>query len=180
MEEVWKDIEGFEGQYQISNFGRVRSMDRYVKNGRGYRKTCGKILKPYLTCNGYEQVSLGRNGTHKSIHRLVAIAFIPNPRNLPDVNHKDEDKANNVYTNLEWCNHSYNALYGSCQERLRKYKNQPVYMIDKDSGEILNKYDSMKIAMEKTGVHKVTISQICRGKRKTGGGYIWRYAEKSI
>lgn len=181
MEEVWKDIEGFEGQYQISNFGRVRSMDRYVRNGRGYMiKACGKILKTHSTHCGYEQVKLGKNRTHRSVHRLVAIAFIPNPNNLPCVNHKDEDKMNNIYTNLEWCNHRYNVLYGTCQERLRKYKNQPVFMIDKDSGEILNKYDSMKIAMEKTGVHKVTISQVCRGERKTGGGYLWKYAEKSI
>ena len=180
MEEIWKDIEGFENLYQVSNLGRVRSLDHYVKNGHGRRIVHGKILKPFKSSHGYLFVALGKNAKHRSVHRLVASAFIQNPNNFPDVNHKDENKSNNVYTNLEWCNHSYNALYGTCQERLRKYKNRPVYMIDKDSGEIINRFDSMKIAMEKTGVHKETISQICRGKGKTGGGYIWRYAEKYI
>ena len=125
------------------------------------------------------QLSLGRS-KKKSIHRLVAIAFIENPNNLPDVNHKDENKTNNVATNLEWCNHSYNALYGTCQERLSKHKNKPVAMIDKNTKDVVAVFDSMKTAMIKTGVNKVTISAVCRGIRKIGGGYIWKYMEKCI
>ena len=178
--EEWRPIQGYEGKYEVSNYGSVRSIDHTVRNGHGYRVVRGRVLKTDITCNGYEMLRLGKNGKHKAVHRLVANAFIPNPNNLPDVNHKDENKSNNLYTNLEWCNHSYNALYGTCQERLRKYKNTPVLMVDKKSGEVLGLYESMKIAMEKTGVNKVTISAVCRGIRKTGGGYIWKYAEKPI
>lgn len=178
--EVWKSIDGFEGLYEVSNRGRVKSSDHYVKNGRGDRIVRGKILTPYKSTHGYLFVALGRKAKHCSVHRLVARTFISNPQNLPDVNHKDENKSNNYVENLEWCNHSYNALYGSCQERLRVYKNKPVYMIEKHTGNILNRFDSIKIAMEKTGIHKTTISQVCRGLVKTAGGYIWKYAEKSI
>lgn len=180
MEEIWKDIDEFDGKYQVSNLGRVRSLDHYVRNGHGNKIVHGKILKPYKNSHGYLFVALGRKAKHRSVHRLVAIAFIPNPYKLPNINHKDENKANNVSTNLEWCNHSYNALYGTCQDRLRAHKNVPVYMIDKKTNIILKRFDSMKIAMEKTGVNKVTISSVCRGIRKTGGGYIWKYAGKCI
>lgn len=180
MEEIWKDIKGFEGLYQVSNLGRVRSLDHYVKNGHGNRLVHGKVLKPYKSSHGYLFVALGKKAKHRSVHRLVATAFIQNLENLPDVNHKDENKSNNVSSNLEWCNHSYNALYGTCQERLRVYKNTPVYMIDKNTRQILRKFESMKMAMEQTGVNKVTISAVCRGIRKIGGGYIWKYAEKCI
>ena len=180
IEEIWKDVKGYEGRYQVSNFGNVRSLNHFVKNGHGRRIVYGRILKPYKSSHGYLSVYLGKNMRHCSVHRLVAMAFIPNPNNLPEVNHKDENKANNVYTNLEWCNHSYNALYGTCQERLRTYKNVPVYMIDKKTNNILKRFNSMKIAMEMTGVNKATISMVCRGICKTGGGYIWKYAEKYI
>lgn len=175
--EEWREISGFEGRYEVSNLGRVRGKDRFVRNGRGMRFSRGKVLSPYKTCNGYLQITLGRGSKKYAVHRLVAMEFIPNPGNLPDVNHKDEVKDNNVVDNLEWCNHSYNALYGTCQERLRLYKNTQVYMIDKTTKAVLERFESMKIAMEKTGVNKVTISQVCRGIRKSGGGYIWRYAE---
>jgi hypothetical protein len=180
MEEIWKDIQGFEGLYQVSNLGRVKSLDCCVKNGNGLRTVHGKILKPYKSSNGYLFVGLGRKKRHASVHRLVAKAFVNNHHNMPDVNHKDENKSNNIYTNLEWCNHSYNALYGTCQERLRKFKNVPVYMIEKGTNKIINRFDSMKIAMVKTGILKESISMACRGRCKTAGGYIWRYAEKSI
>jgi hypothetical protein len=139
----------------------------------------GRILTPWKTKHGYLHVNLGRRGK-ESIHRLVAMTFIPNPNNYPDVNHKDENKANNLASNLEWCNHSYNALYGTCQERLRKYKNTPVEMVDKITNKVLAVFESMKVAMQETGVNKVTISATCRGKRRIGGGYIWRYAAKCI
>ena len=104
MEEVWKDVKGYEGRYQVSNLGRVRSLDM-VLEGKNWKspdpfeyQRNGKVLKPLKKRNGYYQVCLRHNGKPKYfiIHRLVALAFIPNPNKLPCVNHKDEDKANNV------------------------------------------------------------------------------------
>ena len=174
--EEWKDIKGYEGLYQVSNLGRVRSLDHYVKNGHGNRLVHGKILKPYKSSHGYLFVALGKKAKHRSVHRLVATAFIQNPQNLPEVNHKDENKSNNVSSNLEWCNHIYNALYGTCQERLRKHKQTAVEMIDKDTKIVIKTFESMKVAAESLGIHKEQISAVCRKQRKTAGGYIWRYA----
>ena len=179
VQEEWKDIKGFEGIYQISNYGNVRSVNHYVKTGNnGMRLVKGRILKPFKTCNGYLFIKTSKKygSKHLAIHRLVAITFIENPNNYPNVNHKDEVKDNNVFTNLEWCNHSYNALYGTCQERLRQYKQKRVNMIDKNTGTILKTFNSMKIAAEQLGIHKEQISSVCRGERKTAGGYKWRYA----
>lgn len=103
--EEWKDITGYEGLYQVSNLGRVRRS--------------GKILKGGYNNKGYHTINLCKNGISKSffVHRLVAIAFIPNPNNFPIVNHKDENPKNNCVDNLEWCTKSYNATYGTAKER---------------------------------------------------------------
>lgn len=123
MEEEWRDIKGYEGFYQVSNLGNVRSLDRiFIKsNGRRYNKK-GKILIPGLTTKGYETVNLSdvnHKITSKRVHRLVAEAFIPNPNNLPQVNHIDENKLNNFVTNLEWCTNTYNISYGTRNLRLK-------------------------------------------------------------
>lgn len=119
--EVYKDIEGYEGQYQVSNLGNVRSLDRECKGNKCVFIKKGKILSPKTHKNGYLIVGLCKDSKMKMyyIHRLVAEAFIPNPNNLPIINHKDEDKTNNNLINLEWCDKSYNALYGSCPQRKR-------------------------------------------------------------
>lgn len=111
MSEVWKDIDGYEGMYQVSSLGRVRSLDRVLvmSNGRE-RFYKGKILNPVVHTGGYLYVSLGR-GNKRFIHRLVAQAFIPNPDNLPEVNHKDGNKENNDYRNLEWVTPSDNQRH---------------------------------------------------------------------
>ncbi len=106
MTEVWKDIDGYEGEYQVSNLGRVRSLKSSI------------VLKPMVATNGYLVVCLWKDNVQRKycIHRLVALAFIPNPENLSDVNHIDEDKKNNVVSNLEWCTHLYNMNYGNVRK----------------------------------------------------------------
>ena len=125
MIEEWRPIEGYEGLYEVSNTGRVRSLDMYVK-GKGYRLHKGKVLSPAKNKNGYLKVNLHCNGKRKTItvHRLVAEAFIPNSDNLTQVNHRDEDKTNNNVENLEWCDVKYNLSYGTARIRERDTKIQ--------------------------------------------------------
>lgn len=107
MEEIWKDVPGYEGIYIVSSFGRIRNL------------VSGKFIKSSQKNDGYCRVCLSKNGCGKciNIHRLVAQVFIPNPDNLPQVNHRDEDKTNNVADNLEWCDAKYNINYGTSQQR---------------------------------------------------------------
>ena len=126
MIEIWKDIKGYESFYQVSNLGRVKSLSRSIYDSRGYmvyRK--GKIKKPSFDKNGYPQIGLCKNGTviTRKIHRLVAQAFIPNPENKPEINHKDEDKTNNRVDNLEWVTEKENVNYG-CGAKRRAKSNQ--------------------------------------------------------
>ena len=189
MEEIWKDVKGFEGRYQVSNLGRVRSLDWHGHKGRMLKM---KISKRW----GYFCLNLAHvDGYHKSVsvHRLVAIAFIPNPDNLPEVNHKDENKLNNVVcfnsdgsidterTNLEWCTGLYNLRYGTRVERMNKLVNEPrmrpVNQYDFD-GELINTYPSIAEASNAIGVSTRTMSSICGkiGAHSTHG-YIFRYAD---
>ena len=111
MQEIWKDIKDYEGSYQVSNLGRVRSLTRKVKTFNGFRTTKGKLLKLLKTNRNYFRVDLKRNQKDKyiSIHRLVAEAFLPNPNNYPVINHIDGDTSNNRVDNLEWCTQSHNV-----------------------------------------------------------------------
>ena len=121
-EEIWRPVVGYEGLYEVSSYGRVRSLDRYVKSCyEAYRLHKGKVLSPGKDKDGYLFVNLYCNGkVHKRFaHRLAAQAFISNPDNLPMVNHKDEDKTNNSVENLEWCNAKYNNTYGTRQNNVR-------------------------------------------------------------
>ena len=122
-EEIWRPIVGYEGLYEVSNTGQVKSFDRYVKysNGRIHLHK-GKVLSPIKDRDGYLQVNLCYSGRINSIkvHRLVAQAFIPNPDNLPQVNHRDEDKSNNRVDNLEWCTAKYNNNYGTRKDKVRE------------------------------------------------------------
>ena len=121
--EEWRPVLGYEGLYEVSNTGIVRSVDRYVKNGHSsYRLHKGKVISLLKGEYGYIQVNLYYNGKNykKYVHRLVAEAFLPNPDNLPQINHKDEDKTNNNVTNLEWCTAKYNINYGTRKDKVRE------------------------------------------------------------
>ena len=121
LQEIWNDIQGYEGLYQVSNFGRVKSLPKKhdISMGKGYYITKERILQPGEDKDGYLQVGLRKNKKTRmrKIHRLVAETFIPNLNNLPQVNHKDENKQNNDVINLEWCNNSYNQNYGTCGQK---------------------------------------------------------------
>lgn len=166
MEEIWKDVVGFEGLYQVSNLGNVRS-ER-------------KVLKPLKRRHGYLSVFLyDRKGDYKqvSIHRLVAEAFIPNPNGYAEVNHKDECKTNNVATNLEWCTHKQNSSHGTRGERIGKAnkngkRSKPVVAIDM-FGNVAFEFPSIQEANR----NGFDASAVCISA-KTGAarcGYLWRY-----
>lgn len=170
MKEIWKDIEGYEGLYQISNKGRVKSF--YNHNGKIF-------VKPNIDVWGYERVDLSKNKNekHYKVHRLVAKAFIPNPNNYPCINHKDENKTNNCVDNLEWCSHKYNRNYGTCNDRLRKCFGKKVNQYSKD-GIFIKQFNSISEACKELNYKSIAhISQCCKGKRKSAKGFTWKYAE---
>lgn len=168
--EIWKDIPGYEGIYQISDCGRVKSISK------------GIILKPRVNRKGYLLVGLSKRNKREmvQVHRIIAHVFIPNPDNLPQVNHKDENKTNNHASNLEWCTNEYNCNYGTHNKRMaatltnRMDLSKPVLQMLKD-GRIIKKYPSIHQAARETGVNCGNIGVVCKGERKTAGGYIWRY-----
>lgn len=168
MEEIWKDIEGYEG-YEVSNLGRVKSLD--------YRRTgAERVLKPAYSGNGYLFVNLYKDGKEKKhyIHRLVAAAFIPNPHNLPEINHINEQKEDNRVENLEWCTQEYNRNYGTRNERVAKAFSKPVLQLTLD-GELMREWPSTHEAHRQGGYNQGTISACCRGIRNTHKGYVWKY-----
>ena len=176
MREIWKDIEEFVGLYQVSNLGRVRSIER-DENGHIHnyiRK--GKILKP---ANGkYLFVSLCKNGIKKNyrIHRLVAETFLPNPNGYKEVNHKSENTKDNRVINLEWCDRKYNNNYGSRTVRASKKRQKKVGQYDISNGVLIKIYDSCKEAAIAVGGSNTNISACALGKRTSSYGYKWRYA----
>ena len=180
MNEQWKDVSGYEGLYQVSNLGNVKALEREVlgKDGKIYHYK-ERILKSFYNDTGYLHVALHKNGKRKTckVHRLVAQAFIPNPNNLPIINHRDENKSNNLYTNLEWCDHKYNTNYGTRTERWRehnkdKHERQQKKVLNVTTGEIFN---SLKEVEEKLEIPHSNVSKCCHGERKTAGGYEWQF-----
>ena len=167
MEEYWKDIAGFEGKYQISSLGRIKSY--LVDNS-------GRIMRPMVCTNGYLRIDLRKNGRYYKylIHRLVAEAFLPNPNNFEYVNHKDETRDNNCVNNLEWCTKKYNLNYGTIKERQRKAKEIPVLQFTKN-GEFVRQWDS-SMEVEKTlGWDRSAILRCCNGKQATSHNYVWKH-----
>ena len=181
--EIWKDINGFEGIYQISDKGNIRSLDREIICSNGsVRFQRGTEIKPYINKQGYRTVVLHNIGKHKMcrICRLVAEAFIPNPQNLPQVNHKDENKANDEKENLEWCTCLYNLTYNNLHHRRNNKNNRkskPVAQIK--CGKIIKVFPSIREVERVLGFQNGNISQCCNGKTKTSYGYEWAYLKGS-
>lgn len=172
MEEIWKDKKDYERLYQVSNLGRAKSLDRYVKGkGHSLQFKKGRILKPMKDPNGYLKVRLC-NKTF-NLHHLVAETFIPNPNNYKEVNHKDENKTNNVVTNLEWCDRKYNQNYGTRIEKCSKKLSKTVLQYTLD-GKFVREWKSTA-ECGRNGYNHGNVAACCLGKQKTHKGFIWKY-----
>lgn len=187
MKEIWKPIENYEGLYEVSNHSRVRSLDwyqtRYSRNGKEYLTLHrGRILKTRLNPSGYPYVNLYKDGvmTSKVLHRLVAIAFIPNPDNLPCINHKDENPANPSISNLEWCTYSYNTRYGTGTKRqveaFKRSGGNCKKVLCVETGEI---FRSCREAADFAGVTPQAVNMALKHKNrcKRAGGYTFVYVD---
>ena len=183
--EEWRDVKGYEGRYEVSSFGNIKSLI-----------SGGKIMKPNFVGRGYATVELfnGHKGQRILIHRIVAKAFIPNPNNHPIINHIDENKTNNCMDNLEWCTYSHNSRHGTMQQRrmagtdygtaLRKeiaIKNgkmacKPIVQIGKN---FITEWDSAKQASSTLKINASHIAETCKGKRSSAGGFDWKYKRGS-
>ena len=180
-DEIWKKAKGFE-DYEVSNLGRVRSIERVVSyKGGSPRLRKGRLLKPWKYNRGYLMVSLWQDGcrTHKSIHRLVAQAFVenPNPALWTQINHIDENPSNNRADNLEWCCQSYNNSYGGRMKRIAEALSKPVEAFD-SNGIVVHRFASTMDA-QRNGFDSPNVSNCCNGKLKTFKGLRWRFIHSS-
>lgn len=164
--EIWKDVSGYEGRYIVSTLGHIKNVKR------------NKLLKPTIDSKGYSNVKLYMNNiqskTHK-VHRLVASAFLSNPDNKPQVNHKDENRTNNRVDNLEWCTNKYNCNYGNHSKHLSK----PILQFDKN-GNYIRKWNGASEAGRTLNICIQSIQKCCKSKRFSAGGYVWKYEKGGI
>ena len=192
MMEKWVPIKGYEGYYEVSSEGNVRSVDRVIryKNGH-YQKFKSRTLKPKITMQGYEQVDLSKNNKVKQVkvHRLVAENFVSNPYGKPQINHIDGIKLNNNVRNLEWCTAEYNMNYGTAMQRAKETyashydrsaiaKNNAIkkkviqYTLD---GKYIKEWDSLTDIQNELGFCRSNISKCCEGKYKQANNFIWKF-----
>lgn len=155
MKEIWKEILGYEGLYEVSNLGKVRN------------KKTGRILKLRGNKKKYWRIVLCKDGVCKEykLHRLVAQAFLPNPQNFPQVNHKDENPDNNIVSNLEWCTALYNVRYSQAI---------PVLQYDLQ-GNFIREWGGENEAADALSIPQGNICKCCQGTRNYAGGFIWKY-----
>ena len=166
MEEIWKDVKGYEGLYQVSNLGRVKRVET------------DRILKPLKHTKGYYRVDLSKNGSQskKFIHRLVAQVFIPNPDNKSQVNHIDENKTNNLVSNLEWMTAKENLNHGTRTDRMAKTKSISIIATNLTTGES-QEFKSTKECVRQLDLNSGNITSVLKDRRKQTGGYTFEYAE---
>ena len=178
MIETWKDIPKYEGLYQVSNLGNVKSLERPVNDNGGIKIIKERILKKQKHYHGYLYVVL--NNKKKYIHRLVAQTFLDNPNNYKEINHKDGNKQNNVYSNLEWCTRSQNVKHsyrlGLLKSRIGKNNNQSKQVLQYNlNGNFIKEWESIKEASRFLKINDSSISACCKHKQNKAGNYIWRY-----
>jgi hypothetical protein len=177
IKEEWKDIQGYENLYQVSNFGRVKSLGN-GKSGNSKER----ILKQGINKQNYFSVDLCKEGKKKTyrVNRLVAQAFLLNPNNYPCVNHIDENKQNNCVSNLEWCTYQYNNSYGTKIERSSKANQKPILQFNREGTKIIGKWESAVQASNELNINNGNITACCKGKYKVVGGYRWMYLQDYI
>ena len=189
MEEKWKPVVGYEGLYEVSSLGRIRSLSRSIQGNKGEYVIPSRILKGHY-CYGYRYVELRKGGKPKlyRVHRLVAEAFLPNPNKYPIINHKNEIKDDNRVDNLEWCTYKYNSNYGNIKSKLKQSSHcRPIIQLTKE-GIFVAKYESIVDASKVTKIEHTNIIQCAKGRplkccdgklriRRYAGGFIWRYEE---
>lgn len=190
MEEIWKDIPGYEGLYQVSNLGRVKSLNTIINckgaNGIDTHLRKGRVLKQCLDSKGYYFVGLSKNSIvkFKRIHKLMMDVFVPNVNKLPCINHKDGNKLNNTLDNLEWCTYSWNtkeafrlglnksATKGKYGKDISYCK--PIMQFSKD-GTLIKEWASATEVKHELGYQDNNIRAVCRGVRKYAHGYVWKF-----
>lgn len=165
--EIWKDIPNYEGLYQVSNLGRI-------KNNK-------KIRKLTLRKDGYLHIPLRKNGINKFylVHQIVAKTFIDNPKKYKEINHIDENKANNKVENLEWCSRSYNINYGSANYNRSLTEGKKINQYTKD-GIFIKQWDTIKGASNSLNIKLPHIIRVLKGRRKSTGGFVFKYVEETI
>ena len=180
INEICKPVVGYEGLYEASNYGRIKSLAKTIPGLFGstiYLKE--KIRRNHKYPNGYEYVGLSNNGKVKThlVHRLVAIAFIPNPDNLPEVNHKNEQITDNRVENLEWVTHKENANYGTRIQRANEKREIPIIQYSLE-GEFITEWTKGAMSVQKKyGWSRTNICACCKGKQQSAYGFKWAYKE---
>lgn len=180
MIEVWKDIPEYEGLYQVSNFGRIKSLERERKMNipcHDIAVVHERILKPSISGSGYEKVVLSKDATHKTIrvHKLVAQAFVSNPDDKSEINHKDGNKKNNRADNLEWVtskeNQNHALLFGLRNDKLRR---KTVNQYDL-SGNFIRSWNGYVEIEQVLGIPRQRICACVKGRKKSAAGFVWRH-----
>lgn len=179
--EIWRDVKDFEGFYQVSNFGRIKSLDRIIQQHHRNQRNVehiykGKILKGNINKNGYITVDLHKKGKIKTflLHRLIAETFIPKVKGKNIINHKDNNPTNNQVNNLEWCTQSENIKYAYEFGNKKPPHQKRIIQFDRNNNFICE-WESQTQIERVLGIKQANISKVCLGKRSQAGGYLWEF-----